>query len=294
MENAGWTFDAIGTRWHIDLPDTTDEALKTRALRAVLERIAIFDKDYSRFREDSWVTQLSRAAGTYTMPADAAPLFSLYEDLYHLTDGAFTPLIGKTLEEAGYDAHYSLTPKTLTPVAGWDDVLRVDFPTLTLRQPALLDFGAGGKGYLIDIVGGVLRDMGIASFCIDAGHDLLYAHPAQQALRVGLENPFDARQVIGVAEIPPSSMCGSSGNRRTWANFHHTINPHTLASPQHIVATWTIAPTALLADALSTCLFFVPPEILLARYDFAYCLLFPDMSIQTSPNFPAEFFYASH
>lgn len=285
------TFDAIGTRWCIDLSDTLDETLRDEVLRRVLARIAEFDKAYSRFREDSLVTQMSRQAGTYELPPDATPMMTLYEELYHLTEGALTPLIGQTLVEAGYDASYSLKPRALTPLPSWGDVMRYQSPVLTMHQPALLDFGAAGKGYLVDIIGGVLRDVGIASFCIDAGGDLLYADPEGSPLRVGLENPLDITQAVGVAEISSGSICGSAGNRRAWGAFHHTIDPRTLESPKHVLATWVTAPNALLADALATCLFLTPPEKLQAHYDFAYCMLYPDMTIDASPDFPAEFFY---
>jgi FAD:protein FMN transferase len=287
------TFEAIGTTWRIDISDLHSEALQQEALRAVFARIAEFDKNYSRFRNDSLVSEMAQKAGTYTLPTDAKPMFDLYRALYELTHGAFTPLIGQTLVDAGYDASYSLKPSALSPPPAWDEAMTYDFPSLTMRSPTLLDVGACGKGYLIDIVGKLLKSFGIHAFCIDAGGDMLYANPTQVPLRVGLEHPNDTTQVVGVAEVPPGSICGSAGNRRTWGEFHHTIDPRTLASPKHILATWTIAPTALLADALATCLSFVPANVLHAQYDFMHCMLYPDMTIETSPNFPGEFFYAS-
>ncbi len=289
MRSAPWIFDAIGTRWQIDIPDTYSKSLQDEALRLIHERIAVYDKNYSRFRDDSLVAEMSRAAGTYTLPEDAQPLFQLYEELYRITQGAFTPLIGQTLVDAGYDASYSLQPQSLSPVPRWEDTLLYSFPTLTLFRPALLDIGAGGKGYLIDIVGDILRACGIHTFCINAGGDILIAQP-DRALAVGLEHPLRTQEVIGVAHIQHGSICGSAGNRRAWANFHHTINPHTLSSPHHILATWTVADNALLADALSTCLFFTDPEVLRRSFDFSYCILYADMTIDTSPDFPGEFF----
>lgn len=288
------TFEAIGTTWHIDISDLYNEALQQEALRAVFARIAEFDKNYSRFRSDSLVSEMSQKAGTYTLPSDAKPMFDLYRDLYELTHGAFTPLIGQTLVDAGYDPLYSFKPGVLSPSPAWDKTMTYHFPSLIMHRPALLDLGACGKGYLIDIVGELLKSFGINAFCIDAGGDMLYANPAGIPLRVGLEHPNDTTQVIGVAEVPSGSICGSAGNRRTWGAFHHTIDPRTLTSPKHVLATWTIAPTALLADALATCLSFVSADTLHAQYDFAHCMLYPDMTISTSPNFPAEFFYELH
>jgi thiamine biosynthesis lipoprotein len=112
-----------------------------------------------------------------------------------------------------------------------------------------------------------------------------------ESLRVGLENPFQTSQAIGVVTLGNKSLCGSSGNRRSWEDFHHILNPHTLRSPKHISALWTVADSTLLADALSTCLFFVPAQKLLKHFRFEYLLLYPDYSIEKSAHFPAELFY---
>jgi thiamine biosynthesis lipoprotein len=221
-------------------------------------------------------------------------LLELYHQLYERTDGALTPLIGQTLSAAGYDAAYSLRPAAELPTPpAWAEVLSYDGAQLTLSRPALLDFGAAGKGYLVDLVGEVLEAAGVTSYCVDAGGDLRYRRPEAEAqpLRVGLEHPGDPTQVVGVVELPPGlSLCGSAGNRRAWAGYHHILDPRTLASPQHLAAVWVTASTTLLADALTTALFFVAPAALRDYYEFEYACLAADFTLEASPGFAAEFF----
>jgi thiamine biosynthesis lipoprotein len=219
-----------------------------------MARIDIFDKAYSRFRSDSLVTEMSKKAGTYVLPDDAEPMLSLYYDLYRKTSGLITPLIGNIISDAGYDAEYSLNQKKELEVAPtWEEVIEYFHPKLIIKKPALLDFGAGGKGYLVDLVGEVLEANGISEYCIYAGGDIL--HKNKTPLRVGLENPVDTSQVIGVYTLGNGSICGSAGNRRTWGNFTHVINPKTLTSPKDILSVWVSAKTAMLADSLATALF---------------------------------------
>jgi thiamine biosynthesis lipoprotein len=277
-------FEAIGTGWQIDIGETMTDGARQDLRRRILDRIAVFDKDYSRFRSDSLVAEMSRQAGTYALPTDAEPMLRLYKHLYDLTRGSMTPLVGQLLSDAGYDATYSLKPGDLHEPPDWEDVLEFDFPKLTLKRPALLDFGAIGKGYLIDIIGGLIQTAGHRTYCIDAGGDILHRDPAGARLRVGLEDPFDAAKAIGVAEI---------GDRRTWDRFHHIMDPHTLESPRHLAAVWTVAASTIKADALATALFFTSPESLLQYYDFEYLLCFPDRTVSASPNFPAELFVRS-
>jgi thiamine biosynthesis lipoprotein len=110
------------------------------------------------------------------------------------------------------DAEYSLQSKTVRAARGWDEVLRYDFPLLTLKSPAVLDFGAAGKGYLIDIVSEILHTEGVKHFCVDAGGDMFYSHPENKLLEVALENPNDTSEAIGIATIANESICGSAGN----------------------------------------------------------------------------------
>ena len=77
-----------------------------------------------------------------------------------------------------------------------------------------MDFGAAGKGYLIDLVAKVLQKHKLDYFCVDAGGDMFYHNIGNEKLRVGLEHPDNPKQVIGVANIYNQSICASAGNRR--------------------------------------------------------------------------------
>jgi thiamine biosynthesis lipoprotein len=153
-----------------------------------------------------------------------------------------------------------------------------------------LDFGAAGKGYLIDLVAKVLKENGVVKYCINAGGDILYQN--DMPIRVGLENPANTEQVIGVCTLAHGSICGSAGNRRAWGDFTHIINPKTLSSPRNILAVWVCAKTAIVADALATCLFFVPAETLTDTYQFEYVIVRDDFSLEKSAHFPGELFVA--
>jgi thiamine biosynthesis lipoprotein len=278
-----FAFEAIGTHWQIDIYEALSSAQESVLLLLIRERIELFEKTYSRFRADSIVTKISQQAGEYTLPQDAEPMLSLYHDLYTLTGGLFTPFMGQVLADAGYDATYSLQQiRPLTAPPQWDEVMSYVPPVLEVKKPFLFDFGAAGKGYLIDIVGELLQEQGIKAFCVDAGGDIL--HRNIEPLRVGLEHPDVPTQVIGVVELQNKSLCGSAGNRRKWGDFHHIINPQKLSSPTDIIAIWVMADSTILADAIATCLFFVQHGML-SKYQFEYLLVRADYSIEQSDGF---------
>lgn len=281
-----WQFEAIGTQWWIGVFEPVGvEKLKTLQ-RLVAKRIEEFDKTYSRFRDDSLVARIAEQAGEYRLPPDSKKLFELYRQLYDATDGVVTPLIGDMLVAAGYDASYSFLPKPLSAPADWDEALVYANNQLTIKRPITFDFGAAGKGYLVDLVAEVLRAQGITGLCVDAGGDMVvYGN----SLKVGLEHPNDPEQVIGSVTLHNRAIAGSSPNRRKWAGYHHIMNPHTLQPAAGLKAVWVVAKSALLADGLATALFFVPPERL-KQFDFEYLLVNDTNQYKQSPDFPAELF----
>ena len=289
MDSPMLEFEAIGTQWRIDIDGGSPEALSSLG-KKLMDRIGLFDKAYSRFRGDSLVAEMARKPGTYELPADAEPMMSLYEKLYRVTDGHITPLIGQAISDAGYDAGYSLVERPMAPPPAWEEAISYSHPRLTLKSAALLDFGALGKGLLIDIVSGIVREEGFEAFCADAGGDMLRSDPRGSFLRVGLEDPGNEKKAIGIALISNGALCGSAGNRRAWGRFHHILNPKTLESPRDIVATWATAKTALLADAMATSLFFTERQKLQREFEFESLVLYADYSTDRSDGFQAELF----
>jgi thiamine biosynthesis lipoprotein len=285
------TFEAIGTTWDIELLNQPLTQDSSRIFAEIRTRIADFDHKFSRFRDDSLIAEIARRQGAHTLPAEAQLLFDVHKKLYDITDGAFSPLVGNTMVDAGYDALYSLQAKTsIRSAPPWDVALDYRFPVLTVKKPVLLDFGAGGKGYLADLVAACLREFGIENYCINAGGDIVYKHLTCEPLCIALEDPFDTTMAIGVAKIENGSLSGSAGNRRAWAGFHHIINPKTGISPSDIAAVWVYAKDGLLSDSISTALFLSEPKKITPIFDFEYAIIRSDRSLEHSAHFPAEFF----
>ena len=284
------TFEAIGTRWQID----TQRALAPDVIRAIHDRAEAFDRVWSRFRGDSVVSHISRHPGRHKLPPEATELFALYKKLYVATRGAVTPLIGRALEEWGYDRDYRLQPaKTITPVPRWEDALAFADGAITTTGSQVIDVGAAGKGYLVDLIGAVLVHHGIAEFTIDASGDLLHrSHPetAGQPLRVALEHPLNPALAVGVAQLVNGALCASAANRRSWPGAHHIIDALTGRPTDTIIATWAIAETCLLADGLATALFFTTGAELAKSNRFEFVRMFRTGRLEQSSNFPGEIF----
>ena len=304
-------------------------------LRAEMERLIDgYEHVLSRFRADSLVARIGNAehGGHFDFPDWAGPLFDLYDALHTATRGAIDPCVGEDLILLGYDPALSFTVEAgageclgaLHGRAVWGrDVVRSGGTTLVTRGPVHMDFGACGKGYLVDSLGGLLTDSAKApgsahqpatsggkrksagpEFVIDAGGDLLVR--TSNPIRVALEDPDDSSRAVGVAEIRDGAFCASAPSRRHWEvavseqthlAIHHLLNAIDGLPVQQTEATWVAVrsasfggyPTAV-ADGLATALFVADPNELSSTFAFDCATLDVDRHATISAGFPGRFF----
>lgn len=277
---------ALGTGLLISTPRPI-----TAELRGEMERfIDEYEHALSRFRADSLVAHIGNAehGGHFDFPDWAGPLFDLYDALHAATRGAIDPCVGEDLIRLGYDPALSFTVEAdagerlgaLHGRAVWGrDVVRSSGTTLVTRSPVHVDFGACGKGYLVDSLGGLLTDSELSrtshvksaettnptcqsstsdskresaapEFVIDAGGDLLAR--TNKPIRVALEDPDDPSCAVGVALIGDGAFCASAPSRRHWEvavneqthlAIHHLLNAIDGLPAQQTEATWVAVRT---------------------------------------------------
>lgn len=284
-------YQSMGTMWKISIWDTLDPAVFADLQQSILEQSDSFDQTYSRFIKSSLIWSLSKKRGIVEVPRDLIHMLRLYEKFFDATSGKVSPLIGFALSDLGYDSEYSLKPKpAIRPVPDFHTALKIlDDTHIELRESVLIDLGALGKGYFVDVLSLYLKGKGIRRFLVDGSGDIFYQGNGE-SIRAGLEDPHDATKAIGVLDMRQGSMCASGINRRKWDKFHHVLDPTSLTSPQEILAVWVLADTAALADGLTTCLFFVEPETLRDIFQFEYCIMNRERKVKRSKGFEAELF----
>lgn len=289
MAGPDWSdfrFEGIGTSWEISTPEVLSGGIRQRLLGLVQE----YDLTYSRFRDDSVVSQLAASRGSVTLPAGAEDLAAVYGSLYRLTAGAMTPLVGESLDRLGYGPDYALKPQG-APLAAprWEDVLEWTGRQVTTSRPVVLDVGAAGKGQLVDILAGELMAAGVDQYIVDGSGDMLHSGPVP--VEVALEHPYDRTQAIGTVHLANRALCGSAANRRAWGDgLHHVLDGATGRPVGTVVASWTMAQSCLVADALATAVFLTEPEALAEEFDFDWLQVFSDGSATFSSAFEGRLF----
>jgi len=290
------SIEATGTQWIISLWFDGSKEDSQMIWESVLSVMKDFEKKYSRFDSNSFLSGLSKEAGSISVPSHLVSMLKIYQGLYQLSNGGITPLGGDMITQLGYDREYRFRPSG-------EDVIVPNFDSavhiasdheIQIQEGLHFDIGALGKGYLIDLVmAQLLQEKRINRVLINAGGDIAHhAHSGERA-RIALENPDDTSQALGVIEIGNESLASSASNKRRWGadgEHHHIYNPQDGESVAGIKASWVIHEQAVMADALATSLFLVDADKLSEKYSFDYAYITETKKIRYAQRFKKAFF----
>jgi FAD:protein FMN transferase len=206
------------------------------ARRLVVDRLAAVDLACSRFRSDSEVRRVQRAAGR---PVRVSPLLAELVtaslQAAERTGGDVDPTLGGAMQRLGYDRDFSfvldggrLTVREEAP--GWQRV-RLVGRDLTVPPGTLLDLGATAKAATADHCARLVAERCHTGVLVSLGGDIATAGPAPEGgWRVLVEDqPGEPRATV---RLPAgAALATSSTISRQWrANgrmLHHILDPHT-------------------------------------------------------------------
>jgi thiamine biosynthesis lipoprotein len=250
-------------------------------LDRAVARLADLEARWSRFREDSDITRVNRAAGR-AVEVDAATveLVSHLVQAWWATGGAFDPTLLPLTVQLG-DAVSWVDAARVTSLAdgsrgpGDPAGIGVDAARCLVQVPAgtALDAGGLGKGLAADMVVEDLLASGAVGALVVVGGDVRVGgeHP-DGAWTVAVEDPF-----VGERELTRIGLCAggvatSSTRWRRWEvdgqEHHHLLDPATgRPTPGTIVAATVVAGTAAWAEAWTKAVMVRGPEHVLAELD---------------------------
>jgi thiamine biosynthesis lipoprotein len=260
----------MGTEAEVHVVDG-DPALLLEA-RAQLDRL---EARWSRFRPESDISAISRAAGAW-VPVAPETIVLLQHAVVaaRATDGRFDPTVGSTLIAHGYDRTF---PEVARRAADLDPVPAVDgsWPAIEIDPLAgaarvlpetVLDVGAIGKGLAADLVVRQLAPQA-AGVLVNLGGDLRLSGrpPDEEGWVISIDDPFRPGEALGRFALAEGAVATSSRVRRRWGTrcgpAHHIIDPATGRPAQtEVVAVTTVAAEAWWAEVQATSLFLLGPD----------------------------------
>ena len=266
---AGRDWAALGTTAHLVV--TAPDRLAA-AHAAVVEVLRDIDLAASRFRDDSEIAEMNRAAGAW-VPVSELLVHALRValDAAELTEGLVDPTVGAALVDLGYDRTFALVareaPDAVVRVRrapGWRSV-ELDEAGGRVRVPAgtIVDLGATAKGLAADLAAqaaaraagcGVLvglgGDIAVAGSAPDEGWPISVADTSSLDVAAGAE----PEQVVVIRD---GGLATSSIRARRWrrggSELHHVLDPRVgrpADAPYRTVS--VAAKSCALANAAST------------------------------------------
>jgi len=268
------SWQAMGTTFTIYLYAANEEQA-SEYFEAAFEEIERLDEALSNYRTSSELSRINRLVANQAVTTDPE-VFELLQrslDYSRRSGGAFDITVGPLMRAWGffrgkgrYPAAEELAKARVS--VGWQGVV-LDPATRTVHflVPGLeLDLGGIGKGYAVDRVVVLLREMGVKSALIDAGSSTIYAigaPPGKPGWNVRVPQPGNRLQAISTVLLRDASL-STSGNYEKYFQldgriYCHIMNPQTGEPVQGMLQTTVITPEATDSDALSTAVFVMGP-----------------------------------
>lgn len=198
-------------------------------LRDVLTtEVTALDDLASRFRADSQVSAVNRAAGRWVQVSwEFIAVLTASLEAAAATDGLVNPLLGTHVVAAGYDEWADQDSGITAPATtcDWQAIeIQPGRPAAQVRIPAgsALDLGAVAKGWLADRLAQIVHTSTGADCVANMGGDLRVISPGQAWVVAADAGPEETHM-----ELDDAGLATSGIGHRAWEGGHHIIDPRT-------------------------------------------------------------------
>ncbi len=235
--------------------------------QAAITEVQRIEARYSRYRDDSVVSQLNHAAGINSVEVDAetAQLLDFADACYRQSDGLFDITSGVLRRVWNFKAERPPTSAEiapLLPLIGWAQVERSSTKASTTVYLPLagmeIDFGGFGKEYAADRAAAVLLSYGVRHGFVNLGGDVVVTgpHAHGEPWQLGIHHPRDDRRLLATLPIV-SGAVATSGDYERYLDFEgrrysHILNPKTGESVAGLQSVTVLASSCLVAGSIAT------------------------------------------
>ncbi len=247
-----------------------DQAALETAVNAAFAEIARIEALMTPHQPQSDVARLSAAATEATVAAETAEVIALGLQLAQASDGALDLTLGRVKALWAIESETPRVPSSEELAAALDesgpDALQLDGLTVRKASPQLaVDLGAVAKGYAVDRAVAKLRSAGVTRASVNAGGDIyLLGDQVGRPWRIGIQHPRKEGEVAATLLVADQAVVTSGDYERFFeqdgVRYHHIFDPKSGLPGRLCQSASVVAPTAALADALSTAVFVLGPK----------------------------------
>ncbi|MGR8929147.1 MAG: FAD:protein FMN transferase [Gammaproteobacteria bacterium] len=258
-----FSFKAMGSPCSVQfLADSPAQA--DSVYRVVVDRIAELEQRYSRYREDSLISEINRQSGTGVRTLLDSETYGLlqYADhcyresgqLFDVTSGVLRQLWGMDRTEVPNKNDI----KAILRLIGWKKVQWDETSIYLPHMGMQLDFGGIVKEYAADTAAQLFVRHGINSGIVELGGDIRVIGPLPdgRGWPVAIRDPRQRDKVIARFELASGALATSGDYERfqliDGVSYSHILNPKTGWPVSGLRAVSVVANHCVVAGSVAT------------------------------------------
>lgn len=256
-------FKAMGSPCEIQIYAGNPHEAQTVA-RIAIGDVERLEQRYSRYRPDSFLSEINRAAAageSISVDAETAGLLNYADTCYEQSDGLFDITSG--LLRQAWNFKSGKLPedhaiKALLGRIGWH-MVRWRAPQLQFTVPGMeIDFGGIVKEYAVDRLAALAVSNGIHHGLINLGGDVrvIGPHPDGSAWKVGIQHPRNRDAAIETIAVRRGGIASSGDYERCitldGVRYGHILNPKTGWPVRHLASVSVVGELCVVAGSAST------------------------------------------
>ena len=262
----------MGGRASVEFVDARGRGEAARIARRAEDEARRIERKFSRYREESVVSEINRNAGRTPVAVDEETdaLVASALGLVALTEGRFDPTVG-ALRQA-WDFRSGRVPSreevaALLPLVDASRVSRRDGTVFLRRAGMELDLGGVGKEYAADRAAAMFREEGVSAAIVNFAGDVrtvgrrLDRHP----WKVGVRDPRRPRSVrFSVRPMADAGIATSGDYERGFVSdgtrYHHILDARSGWPARGVASVTVVAPTTDAAGRFASAAFLLGLE----------------------------------
>lgn len=275
--------NTMGTTYSIKIINNLQHNIDTEDLKSKIDSaLHAVNQQMSTYISDSEISQFNQLTSKdwFTISNDFYDVIVMAQEISRLTKGAFDITVGPIVELWGFGKDFE--PNTWQPPTGQEiekTIQSIGFKNIAVGKNSIkkvnpnikIDLNAIAKGYGVDVVFELLRDLGYTDILVEIGGEVRCSGYNDEGnyWKIGIDKPIldimPGTELQAVISLDNKALA-TSGDYRNYFKyngklFSHTINPiNGYPIQNHVASASVIAQDCMTADALATALMVMGKE----------------------------------
>lgn len=258
-----YAFKAMGTACEIQLYGAVESNV-SRVAEAAIADVHRLETAYSRYREDSFLSEINRAAAageSIKVDSETAGLLDYADACYNASDGLFDITSGILRRAWNFKSNQLPNEQIIQSLldrVGWHKVHwsapYLGFPSAGME----IDLGGVVKEYATDRAASICWERGVQNGMVNLGGDIkiIGPHIDESPWKIGIRHPRQPETLLHTLELYSGALASSGDYERCitidGVRYGHVLNPKTGWPVKKMAAVSVVGDFCVVAGSAST------------------------------------------